>query len=117
MSTTKLKPSVISELWWKSAGRCEFNGCNKPLDEHGITMDKCNLSNCAHIIANSPNGPRGDNELSSQLADDPHNIMLMCPECHKYIDHEGKDKWSAELLFAMKAHHEKGRALALRLIY
>ncbi len=106
MSKTKLKQQVVAELWWKAGGRCEFNGCNKALDVHGVTMDKCNLSNCAHIIADSPNGPRGT-EKSSDLADDPSNIMLMCPDCHKYIDHEGKDKYDAETLRAMKRGHEK----------
>lgn len=106
MSKTPIPQKVKAELWWKSAGRCEFKGCNKPLDKHGITMDNCNLSNCAHIIADSPDGPRGNDILSSQLAKDTKNIMLMCPECHKYIDGEGKDKYNAECLFAMKKHHE-----------
>lgn len=96
---------VKAELWWKAAGRCEFKGCNKPLYEHDITFDNCNLSNCAHIIADSPNGPRGT-EQSKELAKEAQNIMLMCPECHKYIDHEGKDKYDADTLFEMKRHHE-----------
>lgn len=106
MSKTKLNQSIVGELWWRAGGRCEFNGCNKELDVHGVTMDKCNLSNCAHIIADSPKGPRGT-EDSESLAKDPNNIMLMCPECHKYIDHEGKDKYDAETLRAMKRNHEK----------
>lgn len=105
MSKTKLSQKIIAELWWKAAGRCEFNGCNKLLDQHGVTMQDCNLANCAHVIADSPKGPRG-NIQSEELAKDPKNIMLMCPECHKYIDHEGKDLYSAEVLFAMKAKHE-----------
>lgn len=106
MSRTKIPSNVKAELWWKAAGRCEFKGCNKSLYSHGITMDKCNLSNCAHIIADSPQGPRG-NADSAKLAMDPSNIMLMCPECHKYIDHEGKDKYDAETLFDMKKRHEE----------
>ena len=69
-------------------------------------MDECNLSNCAHIIADSPGGPRGSSQ-SKLLAKDPTNIMLMCPECHKYIDHEGKDKFDAQTLFEMKRKHEE----------
>lgn len=105
MSKTPIPKSVKAYLWWKSAGRCEFRGCNEPLYLHGITMDNCNISNCAHIIADSPNGPRGTVD-SASLAKDPKNIMLMCPECHKYIDDEGKDKYDAETLFAMKQRHE-----------
>ncbi|MGP1547992.1 MAG: SAVED domain-containing protein [Prevotella sp.] len=106
MSRTPIPLKVKALLWYKAAGRCEFNGCNKRLDRHGVTMDKCNLSNCAHIIADSPDGPRG-NEQSKELAKDESNIMLMCPECHKYIDHEGKDKFDAHTLREMKKRHEE----------
>ena len=106
MSKTNIPKDVKALLWYKAAGRCEFNGCNKRLDKHGITMDECNLANCAHIIADSPNGPRGTAQ-SEELAKDPDNIMLMCPECHKYIDHEGRHKYDAEILREMKRHHEE----------
>jgi len=109
MSKTEIPLKVKAELWWRAAGRCEFRGCNEPLYVHGVTMDKCNLSNCAHIIADSPNGPRGTAE-SVRLAKAPNNIMLMCPKCHKYIDHEGKDKYDADTLFAMKKAHEERMA-------
>lgn len=106
MSKTQIPLTVKAELWWKAAGRCEFRGCNKPLYLHGITMDKCNLANCAHIIGDSNNGPRG-REDSEKLAKDFNNLMLMCPSCHKYIDHEGKEKYDADTLFAMKKRHEE----------
>ena len=61
MSKTTIPQKVKAELWWRAAGRCEFKGCNKPLYLHGITMDNCNLSNCAHIIGDSENGPRLQN--------------------------------------------------------
>lgn len=107
MSKTNIPKDVQHEVWWKAAGRCEFKGCNKPLYVHGVTLDKCNISELAHIIGDSEQGPRGDKELSKVLAKDPKNIMLMCPECHKYIDHEGKGKYSAEMLFEMKKRHEE----------
>ena len=106
MSNTSIPSKVKAELWWRAAGRCEFKGCNKPLYLHGITMDNCNLSNCAHIIGDSENGPRGTKD-SKGLAKDFNNIMLMCPECHHYIDNEGKEKYDAQTLFDMKKKHEK----------
>lgn len=69
-------------------------------------MDLCNISNLAHIIADSPNGPRGCVD-SAKYAKSIDNIMLLCPECHKYIDHDGKDMYDAEALFSMKKAHEK----------
>lgn len=106
MSKTTIPQKVKAELWWRAAGRCEFKGCNKPLYLHGITMDNCNLSNCAHIIGDSENGPRGTKD-SKILARNFNNIMLMCPECHHYIDHEGVGKYDAQTLFDMKKKHEK----------
>lgn len=106
MSKTKIPKDIQHEVWWKAAGRCEFKGCNKPLYKHGITLDKCKISELAHIIGDSENGPRGDKELSKALAKDPKNIMLLCPECHRYIDNEGKEKYTAEMLFEMKKRHE-----------
>ena len=106
MSKTTIPQKVKAELWWRAAGRCEFKGCNKPLYLHGITMDNCNLSNCAHIIGDSENGPRGTKD-SKILAQNFNNIMLMCPECHHYVDHEGVGEYDAQTLFDMKKKHEK----------
>lgn len=53
MSKTKIPIKDRRELWFRAAGRCEFKGCNEPLDRHGITMDTCDCSECAHIIADS----------------------------------------------------------------
>ena len=105
MSKTHININVRRELWFAAHGRCEFRGCNKRLDVNGITMDKCNISNYAHIIGDSEDGPRGDSR-SKELAKDPSNLMLLCPECHKLIDHEGVEKYSEELLRAMKKEHE-----------
>ena len=44
MSKTYIPKDVQHEVWWKAAGRCEFKGCNKPLYKHGITLDKCKIS-------------------------------------------------------------------------
>lgn len=107
MSKTTIPHKVQCEVWGRAAGRCEFNGCNKPLYVHDITSDKCNIAELAHIIGDSLNGPRGDKEHSELLAKDPNNIMLMCHDCHKYIDKEGLENFPDEVLFAMKKKHEE----------
>jgi len=45
--------------------------------------------------------------LSSQLADDISNLMLLCDEHHRLIDREGKDNHSVETLQCMKREHEQ----------
>ena len=100
-------PSVFTKmvLCANAAGRCEFEGCNKYLFEDYVTRKNFNGTNLAHIIASSPDGPRGDEKLSYELSDKLENLMLLCPEHHKLID-ESVAEYSVEKLRAMKQKHE-----------
>ena len=40
MSKTKISMKSRRELWFRAAGRCEFKGCNEPLDRHGCFEHK-----------------------------------------------------------------------------
>lgn len=107
MSKTHIPSQVKQQIWFAAHGRCEFRGCNKRLYTSGVTMEKCNISNYAHIIGDSPDGPRG-NELSKILSKDPSNLILLCPECHDLIDSKsGKKKYTVEVLKSMKKEHEE----------
>ncbi len=96
--TTRLK------LWVKSAGRCEFKGCNKPVWRNNLTLNDGNFAEVAHIIGSSSDGPRGNKE-SENLQIEYSNLMLMCPVCHKEIDDNPK-KYPAEMLRRWKEEHE-----------
>lgn len=107
MSKTHIPSQVKQQIWFAAHGRCEFRGCNKRLYTSGVTMEKCNISNYAHIIGDSPDGPRG-NELSKTLSKDPSNLILLCPECHDLIDSKsGEKKYTVEVLKSMKKEHEE----------
>lgn len=107
MSKTHIPSQVKQQIWFAAHGRCEFRGCNKRLYTSGVTMEKCNISNYAHIIGDSPDGPRG-NELSKILSKDPSNLILLCPECHDLIDSKsGEKKYTVEVLKSMKKEHEE----------
>lgn len=103
----KINQGTVAELWWRAAGRCEFNGCQKPLYKHVITMQDCNISNIAHIIAVSSDGARGESDLTPDERNNISNLMLMCPDCHRLIDHEGKLQYTVKQLRDMKSHHEQ----------
>lgn len=90
----------------KSAGRCSFRGCNRRLDEHQLTKAKGKFSAFAHIVAAKPDGPRGDRKLSPKLETEESNIMLVCADCHRLIDVEGRDQYDADSLREMKREHE-----------
>ena len=107
MSKTQIPSQVKQQIWFAAHGRCEFRGCNKRLYTSGVTMEKCNISNYAHIIGDSPDGPRG-NELSKTLSKDSSNLILLCPECHDLIDSKsGEKKYTVEVLKSMKKEHEE----------
>ena len=94
-------PLTILMLCAAAAGRCEFDGCNEPLFKDPITLKEFNNSNVAHIIAASPNGPRGNAKLSEEFSDSIDNLMLLCPKCHHLIDSQEKE-YPVEKLREMK---------------
>lgn len=96
---------VRAQLWVAAGGRCEFKGCNKPLDRNVLTQQALFLGQHAHIIGDSPKGPRGDRVLSKKLALDPTNLMLVCAPCHTTLDRLEAD-YDTELLRRMKKRHE-----------
>jgi len=69
-------------------------------------MTDMNTAYIAHIVADSPNGPRGDKKFSSKLARDFSNLMLLCDEHHRLIDREGVANHPVDRLRAMKTTHE-----------
>jgi len=107
MSHTSVSDKTKLRLWVAAGGRCQYPGCNKPLYRDDLTLADMNRSNIAHIIADSPNGPRGDAILSEQLASDFSNLMLMCYDHHHLIDHDGLADHPVDALRAMKAEHER----------
>ena len=101
------KPGKITvmKLWAQSGGRCQFAGCNRRLYKDDLTWDEFNNSNVAHIVASSPDGPRGS-EYSYELSDKLDNLMLLCPSCHKLIDND-PNKYTVDLLRQMKMEQER----------
>ena len=92
------------QLIAKAAGRCQY--CNKYLFTEKVSLEDNNDSNLAHIVASSPNGPRGSEELSQKLSDKIENLMLMCTEHHHLID-QHPDIYTVEVLTNMKKGREQ----------
>lgn len=107
-SNRTLQPKTKNIVWARAAGRCQFRNCNVPLIGHLVAGNRgANKGYVAHIIADSDKGPRGDEVLSPLLADSPDNVMLLCDACHREIDKENPEKYSADALRAMKREHEE----------
>ena len=102
-------------LWAKSAGRCQFDNCNKIVYEEGVTKIEDNFGEVSHIIGDSPDGPRGDELLSidPDYCNNISNLMLLCKVHHKLIDTLEAD-YDPDLLRLMKRLHEDRIRLATK---
>lgn len=107
MSNTKIKPPTQNLLWAISGGRCEYEGCNEVLYTDILTKRRYNTAYIAHIVADSPEGPRGNTERSPQLANDISNLMLLCDKHHRLIDKIDVDGHPESRLLEMKQKHEE----------
>lgn len=107
MSKSNLSLSTKLILWGKSAGRCQYEGCNKSLFLDVLTNGEFNQSYIAHIVADEVGGPRGDEILSPKLAKDIGNLMLLCDSHHRLIDRIDVSGHQVERLREMKAKHEE----------
>lgn len=106
--TRKIEPLTRVILFVSAGGRCEFDGCNKFLLEHPITIREGNFAQMAHIVAFSEEGPRGSG-LRPKVVNDVNNLMLLCPECHKLIDDRPGDYTIATLEGYKNKHEERIR--------
>ena len=107
----KSRPSIPVEvktkLWLASGGRCQLEGCNKPLWRDDISLREMNISYIAHIYGYAPRSARYDPILSPKLEKDFSNLMLLCDTHHREIDNESTSKdYPAERLLKMKKDHE-----------
>lgn len=94
--------AIKEELVYLAAWRCQFAGCGRDLKRHGATGSVGRYSYFAHIVAASPNGPRGHAVESRQLASELSNFLLLCDECHRLIDKINPAKYTVETLRKMR---------------
>jgi len=106
MSSSNIPEKIKKILLVKSGGRCEYRGCNKPLYQDLLTKRNFNASYFAHIVADVPGGPRGDETRSPLLAKELTNIMLLCDTHHRLIDKIDIGGHPESLLVEMKKEHE-----------
>ncbi|AXH00611.1 SAVED domain-containing protein [Deinococcus wulumuqiensis] len=96
------------ELWARAAGRCQFRGCNKLLYRDEVAKEAHNGATIAHIVAYSPDGPRGDTTRSEKLEKDISNLMLTCKTHGDHIDTlELVERYPEALLLEFKRDHEE----------
>jgi hypothetical protein len=102
---TKARAVTKNVIWARAAGRCHM--CNKSVIGDLLSgKDDANFGFIAHVIAEKPDGPRGHPTLSSELVDDPANLMLLCHVHHKLIDVDAVADFPRDRLLKIKENHE-----------
>lgn len=107
--TRYIDRSTERELWARAAGRCQFNGCNRPVYKSPVTQDRVNIAEKAHIYSFSKDGPRGWGPLvtNRKRLNDLANLLLVCHDCHETIDQGNLvGRYPASLLLCWKRAHE-----------
>ncbi|TWT37184.1 hypothetical protein KOR34_21310 [Posidoniimonas corsicana] len=111
MSVSYIKEWVKFCLWGQAGGRCEYEGCNRPLYRDDVTQAEFNSAYIAHIVADRPGGPRGDAILSEKLKGELANLMLLCAD-HRLVDRVDVDGHPVDRLREMKRRHEERLEIA-----
>lgn len=94
-------------LCMKSGNRCAFPGCRRILTAEDSPPDRLAvLGEAAHIIAESPAGPRGDFPLSVDERNRYDNLVLLCNVHHQLIDDQPQT-YTVERLRAIRDEHEQ----------
>ena len=98
----------LKKLWGLAAGRCSFPSCCEDLIPVLSGSDPTVIGEMAHVIAQSPAGPRG---TSDRGPDTYENLILLCPTHHRMVDKAMPGTYPPDLLRSWKADREKERCL------
>lgn len=93
-------------LQQKSGNRCGFPECRRVLTSDSSPNDReVILGEMAHIVGESPDGPRGESPLSLNERNRADNLILLCNIHHQLIDSQPQT-YTVERLLQMKRDHE-----------
>lgn len=99
-----ISDTTRKRLWGNSGNCCAYCHCKLVIDATENDPEAIIGEEC-HIIAQSPNGPRGTTSYEGDL-DGYDNLLLLCSVHHTMIDKQ-PNTYTVEALRKLKAHHEK----------
>lgn len=99
-----MKERDVHKLIVESGGICNFPECREKFIFQYEDGTFVKLYEFAHIIGESPEGPRGHQTKSKLMAQDPENIILLCVKHHKIVD-KNEREYPVEKLKKMKENH------------
>ena len=93
-------------LWGRAASRCALPECRRELVIDPLDTDDPSLvGEAAHIVAEQPDGPRGQSSLTIEQRNTYGNLILLCNVHHKQVDDQ-VNYFTTERLTSIKAQHE-----------
>jgi hypothetical protein len=93
-------------LWGRSASRCSLPECRRELVIEALDTDDPSLvGEAAHIVAEQPDGPRGQSDLPLEQRNKYANLILLCNVHHKQVDDQ-VNHFTIERMTFIKAAHE-----------
>src|SRR5262245_44419505 len=93
-------------LFAQSGGVCAFPKCGRHLVHSASGEDAAVLlAHIAHIVAESPDGPRGNSPLSLEERNRHPNLLVLCTEHHTIVDAQ-TNTYSVAVLKQIKVDHE-----------
>ncbi len=103
-----ISASDIKKLYGRAADRCSYSDpeCRIILTEESQKHGVKQFGEMAHIVAKSPDGPRGDAYFPKENLNKYGNLILLCRNHHRRVDECYKD-YPVEKLHKMKKKHEK----------
>ena len=94
------------KLFLRSGNRCAFPKCGRPLTADETADDPLvAIGEIAHIVAESPAGPRGASSLTPAERDRYENLVLLCPTHHALVDAQA-ETYPVAWLHRVKREHE-----------
>jgi hypothetical protein len=95
-------------LYTRAGGRCEFEGCNQYLLEHGPTETPGNFAEQAHIYGFKEKAARAGapGRPASEEISQVENMILLCPTCHHLVDEVSPQDYTVQALRRFKHEHE-----------
>lgn len=93
-------------LWSRAAARCSYPECRKQLFHEATENDREVLvGEVAHIVSQSPNGPRSGKTPPGGEIDCYSNLLLLCSEHHAIVDQQPAT-YPVERLVQFRKDHE-----------
>ncbi len=111
LKRSDISPLCRLMLFVRAGGHCQFDGCNRYLLEHEVTLTEGNFAEVAHIVAFREDGPRGRAERQRAHVNAIENLMLLCPGCHKLVDDHPTEYPRSTLEKYKRQHEERIRHL------